>query len=107
MCADWRSADRVGMDSVLIEKIEHRMCGDKSALGVESCGLAIEVVVALLPGRKLHLPPHDGFSLQHIFESLFVVAGQIYSPRSDLDGDTTTISFGMRGSALTLPETIC
>src|SRR5579863_6909707 len=107
MRADWRSADGVGADSVRIEQVEHGMASEKSALGVESGGLAIEVVVALLPGGKLHLPPHDGFSLQHIFESLFVVAGQIYSPRSDLDGDTTTISFGMRGSALTLPETIC
>src|SRR5579863_8841524 len=73
MRADGRTADGVSADSVLIQQVEHRVPREKSSLRIESRGLAVEIVVALLPGRELHFPPHDRLPLQQDLESLFVL----------------------------------
>src|SRR4029077_18637369 len=81
MRPDGRSTDRVGAYSVLIQQVEHSVSREKSTLRIESCRLAVKVVVALLPGRELHFSPHDRLALEHIFQTLLVIAGQIHSPR--------------------------
>jgi len=48
-------ADGVGLDAVLLEKLEDGVAGETAAFGVERGGSAVDVVVAGAAGRELEL----------------------------------------------------
>ena len=51
-----QSANSIGANSILVEKLEQGEAGETAAFGMERGGAAVDVVVACAAGRKLELP---------------------------------------------------